>query len=225
MGLVDGLETVAVAERVGVSVRRLGHWDRLGIVSPSILPARGSGSRRLYAADDLVFLLLVKSVRELGGTLELAEEIVSAVRSAHRNSSDTSGLRVVAGPDSVTYCGTKDSEFRAAVGKGAAVLIFNLDLLSKEAERLAQRPSRPRVEVAELEGAATQVMIVPKAMTFIASAKKFPGFEVSGGSVAKAIEALRKAIEAGKKNEDVEDVDTPAAAIQKSGASAWGGEW
>lgn len=50
-----------VARVVGVSEGRLAYWDRTGLVSPSIRPACGRGSRRLYSVEDVFELkILVK---------------------------------------------------------------------------------------------------------------------------------------------------------------------
>ncbi len=225
MYAMQGIDTVAMADRIGVSVRRLGHWDRLGIASPSILPARGSGTRRLYAEGDLVYLLLVKAVRDLGGTLDLADRIVSAVRLAGRDAGGVAGLRLVADSKSVAFCGTDKIAFQAALEHGGAVLVLNLDWFVVTAQRLARRPSQPTVEVAELGGAATQVTIVPSEQAFTASAKKFPGLKASARSVSEAIDALRRAIDLGPKEDFAEEPSKQAAPPQKSGASAWGGEW
>jgi DNA-binding transcriptional MerR regulator len=224
MGSLEGLDTAAVAQRVGVSVRQLGHWDRLGIVSPSIAPACGSGTRRMYAEDDLVFVLLVKAIRSLGGTLELADAVVSAVRLAHRDLGRLSGLRLVAGSNSVKFCGVELTKYQAAIDEGSASMVFNLDAIAKEARRLAKRPSRPSVEVMELDGAVIQVVVVPEAESFSASAKKYPGLVATGRSVSAAIEALHKAIESGPKSEVVEEEHRVVHVAQR-GASAWGGEW
>lgn len=48
--------------------RQLDHWDRLGIVEPS-MPARGSGSQRAYSLNEAVALAVVAAVSRDGGTL------------------------------------------------------------------------------------------------------------------------------------------------------------
>ena len=45
-----------VASKVaGITYRQLDYWARKQIVEPSITPSHGSGSRRLYSFNDLVF--------------------------------------------------------------------------------------------------------------------------------------------------------------------------
>jgi hypothetical protein len=44
------------AKIVGITYRQLDYWDRIGGAGPTISGAYGSGSRRRYAAEDLVEL-------------------------------------------------------------------------------------------------------------------------------------------------------------------------
>ena len=49
---------------VGVSVRQINHWDATGLVCPSVQPAQGTGSRRLYSFRDVLLLRVVKVLRD-----------------------------------------------------------------------------------------------------------------------------------------------------------------
>jgi MerR family transcriptional regulator, copper efflux regulator len=57
----------AVADRTGLSVRTLRHYDEVGLVRPS---GRSDGGFRLYTEDDVERLLLVRRMKPLGFTLE-----------------------------------------------------------------------------------------------------------------------------------------------------------
>ncbi|OUZ09502.1 hypothetical protein BHE97_10650 [Aeromicrobium sp. PE09-221] len=69
-----GLRVGQVAERSGLTVRTLHHYDRLGLVCPS---DRTSGGHRLYGPADLERLYIVVGLRELGLSLERVGEVVS----------------------------------------------------------------------------------------------------------------------------------------------------
>lgn len=56
-----------VAERVGLSLRSIRHYDDVGLVPPS---ARSEGGFRLYTEDDVRRLLRVKRITPLGFSLE-----------------------------------------------------------------------------------------------------------------------------------------------------------
>lgn len=73
-------DTKAVKRLAGVSTRQVNHWDRLGLVSPSIRRASGTGSRRLYSLQDLLVLIVAEALREHGLGLATISKVVSTVR-------------------------------------------------------------------------------------------------------------------------------------------------
>lgn len=56
-----------VANKMGVTVRTLQHYDRVGLLSPS---ARSDGGRRLYTDKDIVKLHKILSLKHLGFSLD-----------------------------------------------------------------------------------------------------------------------------------------------------------
>lgn len=62
-----------VAERVGLSLRTVRYWGEVDLVAPS---ARTTGGFRLYSEDDVERLLLVKSMKPLGLTLQEMKELL-----------------------------------------------------------------------------------------------------------------------------------------------------
>jgi len=73
-----GYSSDEVRRRVGVSYRQLDYWARAGIVSPSIAPAEGSGSRRRWAEIDVQRLMVAKLLREAGVSLEAIRRALGA---------------------------------------------------------------------------------------------------------------------------------------------------
>ena len=49
----------------GISYRQLDYWARTGLVGPTIRPAAGSGSQRLYGFRDILVLKIVKRLLAL----------------------------------------------------------------------------------------------------------------------------------------------------------------
>ncbi|WP_084271775.1 MerR family transcriptional regulator [Kocuria turfanensis] len=64
-----------VAERFGVTVRTLHHYDDVGLLRPS---ERSAGGYRLYTEEDLLRLRHVVVYRRLGLPLERIEELLAA---------------------------------------------------------------------------------------------------------------------------------------------------
>ncbi|ROP34637.1 MerR family transcriptional regulator [Pseudokineococcus lusitanus] len=61
------LQIGAVAERTGLSLHTLRHWDEVGLVPPSV---RSDGGFRLYTEGDVERILLVRRMKPLGFSLE-----------------------------------------------------------------------------------------------------------------------------------------------------------
>jgi len=61
----------------GITYRQLDYWARTGLVEPSIRPAAGSGTQRLYSFRDILTLRIVKRLIDTGVSLP---NIRSAVR-------------------------------------------------------------------------------------------------------------------------------------------------
>jgi DNA-binding transcriptional MerR regulator len=82
-----GWSSHEAARIVGISYRQIDHWDRTGVVKPTmILGHKGSGSRRRYSHTDVCKLMLVsmlvrsgyrlERVRDLLPTLDLSENLL-----------------------------------------------------------------------------------------------------------------------------------------------------
>lgn len=67
-----------VAERVGLSLRSIRHYDDVGLVPPS---ARSEGGFRLYTEDDVERLLRVKRIVPLGFSLEETSRMLELLES------------------------------------------------------------------------------------------------------------------------------------------------
>ncbi len=69
----------------GITYRQLDYWARTGLVEPSIRPASGSGTQRLYAFRDILILRIVKRLIDTGVSLP---NIRSAVRHLEERGGD-----------------------------------------------------------------------------------------------------------------------------------------
>lgn len=65
-----------IAERTGLSLRTLRHYDEIGLLTPS---ARTEGGFRLYTAEDLEKLLVIRRMKPLGFTLDAMHEVMALI--------------------------------------------------------------------------------------------------------------------------------------------------
>lgn len=88
----------AVAERTGLSLRTLRHYDEVGLVPPS---ARTDGGFRLYTESDVERLLLVRRMKPLGFTLEEMTDLLDVADRLEQQ-----------GDDPAASDGTADADLR-----------------------------------------------------------------------------------------------------------------
>ncbi|MEV7756793.1 MerR family transcriptional regulator [Microbacterium sp. NPDC089180] len=75
-----------LAERTGLSLRTIRHYDEIGLLKPS---GRTEGGFRLYTQPDLERLLLIRRMKPLGFTLEDMVELLQ-IMEARATSADAS---------------------------------------------------------------------------------------------------------------------------------------
>ena len=84
------LQIGEVAERTGLSLHTLRHYDEVGLVVPS---SRSEGGFRLYAPADVERLLLIRRMKPLGYALEEMRELLAAIDAADGAGADRERLR------------------------------------------------------------------------------------------------------------------------------------
>jgi DNA-binding transcriptional MerR regulator len=70
----------AVIALAGISKMQLEHWDRSGIIKPSVKAGAGKGTRREYSFQDLVAMKVAKRLREEGISLQKIRKALAWLR-------------------------------------------------------------------------------------------------------------------------------------------------
>jgi MerR family mercuric resistance operon transcriptional regulator len=83
------LRTSEVAAAAGVNVQTLRYYERRGLLAE---PDRSLGGHRLYPADTVVLLRVIKAAQRLGFTLSEVAELLATGRHRHGRAADR-GLR------------------------------------------------------------------------------------------------------------------------------------
>ncbi len=123
---------------VGITYRQLDYWARTGLVVPEIRAAEGSGSKRLYSFRDLLLLKVVKSLLDIGISLQ---QIRVAINHLHqRGVQDLSQVTLMSDGASV-YEATSDNEVVDLLRGGQGMFAIALGGVWKEVEgTLSQLP-------------------------------------------------------------------------------------
>ncbi|HVE75925.1 MAG TPA: MerR family transcriptional regulator [Actinomycetota bacterium] len=126
----QGYRGPQVCKIVGISYRQLDYWARTSLVSPSVQPAQGSGSQRLYSFQDLLELKLIKNLLDAGISLQRVRE---AIDHLHALGHDLSGVTVASDGSSV-YAYTSPQEVFDLLKRGQGVFAIAVDPVMKELE-------------------------------------------------------------------------------------------
>jgi DNA-binding transcriptional MerR regulator len=83
MGMPDGdagFRGPQVCSIVGITYRQLDYWARTNLIRPSLVDAKGSGSKRRYSYNDLLELKVIKSLLDAGVALQSARKALEYLR-------------------------------------------------------------------------------------------------------------------------------------------------
>lgn len=112
-----------VCKIVGISYRQLDYWARTGLATPSVQPAQGSGSQRLYSFEDLIELKLIKKLLDAGVSLHRVRGAIDYLRGL---GSDLSGVTLVSDGISIYACHS-DNEVVDVLRRGQGVFGIAID--------------------------------------------------------------------------------------------------
>jgi DNA-binding transcriptional MerR regulator len=90
----------------GITYRQLDYWARTGLVEPSVRPASGSGSQRLYGFSDILALKIVKRLLDTGISLQQIRAAVAYLR--EQGAGDLTQVTLMSDGASVYACTSTD---------------------------------------------------------------------------------------------------------------------
>src|SRR5918999_1387666 len=90
----------------GITYRQLDYWARTKLVEPSVRPAHGSGSQRLYSFTDILVLKVVKRLLDTGVSLQQIRTAVTHLRD--RGVQDLAQITLMSDGVSVYECTSAD---------------------------------------------------------------------------------------------------------------------
>jgi len=134
-----GYRGPTACKAAGITYRQLDYWARTGLVEPTVRPATGSGTQRLYGFRDILVLRVVKRLLDSGVSLQQIRTAVEHLR--ERGVSDLSRITLMSDGASVYEC-TSDDQVIDLVQGGQGVFGIALGKVWRELEgSLSQLPS------------------------------------------------------------------------------------
>ncbi|WP_046086993.1 MerR family transcriptional regulator [Streptomyces antioxidans] len=130
----------------GITYRQLDYWARTGLVEPSVRPAYGSGSQRLYSFRDVVVLKIVKRLLDTGVSLQNIRAAVAHLRA--RELDDLAQMTLMSDGATVYECTSPDEVVDLLQG-GQGVFGIAVGVVWRDVESALSQLHGERVDTGE----------------------------------------------------------------------------
>ncbi|MEV4744658.1 MerR family transcriptional regulator [Streptomyces sp. NPDC049555] len=130
----------------GITYRQLDYWARTGLVEPSVRPAYGSGSQRLYSFRDVVVLKIVKRLLDTGVSLQNIRTAVQHLR--ERGVADLAQMTLMSDGATVYECTSPDEVVDLLQG-GQGVFGIAVGVVWRDVENALAQLHGERVDTGE----------------------------------------------------------------------------
>ncbi|MEU0437387.1 MerR family transcriptional regulator [Streptomyces sp. NPDC006290] len=130
----------------GITYRQLDYWARTGLVEPSVRPAYGSGTQRLYSFRDVVVLKIVKRFLDTGVSLQNIRTTVQHLK--ERGFQDLGRMTLMSDGATVYEC-TSPDEVHALLQGGQGVFGIAVGVVWRDVEGALSQLHGERVDTGE----------------------------------------------------------------------------
>ena len=192
-----GFGADAARRIAGISYRQLDYWDKTALVRPSVQHARGKGSRRVYAFEDLVELRVVARLLAAGISLPAVRK---AVRYLREHFADVvrplARLTLVPEGKSVLVRTTDGKRLVDATAGGNVVISFAVAPIVRDVREKVAELAAPRELAVRVRGASYRVVLRPdlEAGGFTVEVPELPGAITEADTIGHARIMARDAI-------------------------------
>jgi len=192
----SGFGTSIASKISGLSIRQLDYYDRTGLVKPSVKPAEGYGSRRLYSFKDIVEL---KTVGALRNYVSL-QKIRRALTYLHKNFPDIgqplSELKFLSDGETVFVLTSNPETMVDALHNGQVVISLAFGRIIEEVRSELEKTKRTVTQKVKIKGNSYTIDYVPDLEDggYTATCREIKGAISQGDNIEEAREMITDAI-------------------------------
>ncbi|URM92136.1 MerR family transcriptional regulator [Streptomyces sp. MRC013] len=143
---VVGYRGPTACAAAGITYRQLDYWARTGLVEPSVRPAHGSGTQRLYSFRDVVVLKIVKRFLDTGVALQNIRAAVQHLRG--RGLPDLERMTLMSDGATVYECSSPDEVVDLLQG-GQGIFGIAVGVVWRDVEAALSQLHGERVDTGE----------------------------------------------------------------------------
>lgn len=202
-----------VLRLTSLTARQVRYWDTTGLVSPSIRPAKGRGSKRLYSFEDLVELRTVARLLSAGISLQKVRRVVEQIKGVRDVARPLASLRFLTDGDTVFIPSNESQRWENALRGGQVVWLVPVDEVWRTTEedvRGIGEATAGKVKVGAREYSVTYEPDLEDG-GWIAECTDIPGCISQGENLTEARRMIRDAIEAMRSADPVVEKKTRRA--------------
>ncbi|WOQ18562.1 MerR family transcriptional regulator [Raineyella sp. W15-4] len=139
-----GFRGPVAAKAADITYRQLDYWARIGLVTPGVRGATGSGSARLYSFRDILLLKVIKRLLSAGVSLQQIRTAIDYLRD--RGVEDLTEVTLISDGASVYEC-TRDDEVIDLLKGGQGMFGIAIGSVWRDVEgSLAELPAERNAE-------------------------------------------------------------------------------
>ncbi|MGH9169010.1 MAG: MerR family transcriptional regulator [Acidimicrobiia bacterium] len=128
-----GYRAPHVCRLVGITYRQLDYWARTGLLVPSLHPAQGSGSQRLYSFLDIVQLRVIKSLLDAGMSLKKIRQAMNILRERVESDSPLADVTLLSDGQTI-YAAHSPDELVDVLAQGQGVFAIAVGPVQRKLE-------------------------------------------------------------------------------------------
>ncbi len=196
----EAFNTKQVCEIMQTSPRKVRYWDAKGLVKPSIRPANGRGSQRLYSYADLLAIQTIKSLRDQGISLQKIRKSILYLRRHLPDISRPLNFCTLISDGETVYLVEDEKTLIDTIRLQGQRVFFQLSIaaIDRELRKKVIQISTKRIQNIAVGDYTYQIEIEPDTECggYVAEVAGLPGCITQGDTLKEILEMAEDAIEA-----------------------------
>jgi len=194
---IDGFSAENTRKLVGATYRQLVHWDKTGLLRPSVERAKGRGSRRVYSFEDLVELRVICRLLDAGVTLRTVRIAARYIRDNFKTvTRPLARMALVVDGKQVLVRTLKEGALIDATAYGQVVINFAVGPIAEAVRGEVQALSAPREMKVRVAGVTYTAILTPDLVAggYTIRVREIPGVLTEADTVPEARAMVREVI-------------------------------
>lgn len=193
---MEGFGTRFIEATFGIPASALHYWDKTNFLKPSVRPAAGPGSKRLYSFRDLVQILVVSRLREMDLSLQRIRKCLDFLKKAFPHLDAPLAELALVTDGRTVFLLTDEPDKVLDTLRQQVVWSVPISAWVRSARETIEGATAPRTEKVQVAGRKFTVTMEqdPEDGWWVGLVKELPGCGSQGGTLDELREMVEDAI-------------------------------